>query len=226
MTPRQLSRWATIFCYHQVSHGGFTRFRLLAAAETTYLLLPFCCVMVWCRERPWITGRNRRRMDLTHTDLADRYLCYIASTNHFCINWPRGRFGFISRTSSTFTSSSGPLFWAKVGDQRVPLASRHIPARPVSHDFDLLLRLNTAGTVISQFESGMTRGGNAVVHVRILKALTPIAPVDASYDGYVPMPTVGDLPRNPSGEPVQVQITGSQSALAILLRGVPGGGLH
>jgi hypothetical protein len=94
----------------------------------------------------------------------------------------------------------------------------------VSHGFDLLSKLNAAGTVISQFESGMTRGGNAIVHVRILKALTPIAPVDASYDGYVPMPTVGDLLRNPNGEPVQVQITGRQSALAILLRGVPGAG--
>jgi hypothetical protein len=76
-----------------------------------------------------------------------------------------------------------------------------------------LLKLDVTGDVLCRFESGITKGGIAVAHIRVLKALSPITPVDPSYDGYIPPPTVGDLLRDSVGEPAQVKTTGGQSAL-------------
>jgi hypothetical protein len=60
--------------------------------------------------------------------------------------------------------------------------------------------------------------------VRVLKALSPITLLDASYDGWVPLPTVGDLLRGPGGQLVQVHIARNQSPLAILLQKAPNPG--
>jgi hypothetical protein len=54
--------------------------------------------------------------------------------------------------------------------------------------------------------------------VRILEALSPITVQNPSYDGYVPLPTVGDFLRGPNGQPAQVQLSARHSPLAILLQ--------
>jgi hypothetical protein len=81
-----------------------------------------------------------------------------------------------------------------------------------------MLTLGSAGSVLCCLESGMSAGGDLVAHVRVLRAISPVAIKDPSYDGYVPMPAVRELLRRPDGTPVELQTTGTQSALAILLR--------
>jgi hypothetical protein len=84
-----------------------------------------------------------------------------------------------------------------------------------------LLSLRPAGDMLCHLESGLTKGGKAVAYVRVLKALTPITLIEPSYDGYLPMPAVGDVLRRPGGEPAQIVLSSRRFGLAPLLRHAP-----
>jgi hypothetical protein len=70
----------------------------------------------------------------------------------------------------------------------------------------------------------VTAGGNAVVQIRMLKALSSITSRVPRYDGYVPIPKAGELLREAGGAPAQMHLTGQCAALAMFLRDIPNAG--
>jgi hypothetical protein len=64
----------------------------------------------------------------------------------------------------------------------------------------------------------MSSGGTAVLHIRIIKAISPIVPTDPSYDCYLAVPKVGELLHRSDGRPLEFRPTRYSAALATLLR--------
>jgi hypothetical protein len=64
----------------------------------------------------------------------------------------------------------------------------------------------------------MSSGGTAVLHIRILKAISPIVATDPSYDCHLAVPKVGELLRRSDDRPLEFRPTRYSAALATLLR--------
>jgi hypothetical protein len=65
----------------------------------------------------------------------------------------------------------------------------------------------------------MSSSGAAVMHMRVLKAISPIAPTSPPYERFLAMPEVGELLRRPDGRSLEFKpIPRNSVAFDTLLR--------